>query len=388
MNRNLSQNIFEPTNNSIIKTPDNHVALIKNLSQAISLLPSGQYVIFFDLLNNDCKIDAVSIKGELFTLSICDLDRLVSKNFGYMYIGSEGVYDLKHGELLKDSLNNDSDFSINFISNNGRLFLGSRKGDLESIWIREINKDWEKIITKSEIPFVLDFPIFSPDQKKVAFIRMGIPHSNENGLYVADISTCGLSFERCLPKISERLSDCTTDYSAWSPDSLSVSCVSDGLEVFSLSDYSKKIILTKNDTPTGIGRHAWSPDGKWIAFTSAKKQSTGKQGLFDLYLIPAQGGQSKILLQSISTPGVIAWLNKTKPFSIGNKYLILPMGKNQNVFQDTLGKTVVKKLDTNDLIEISDGPITNNLGEWWKIVIGKDEGWILFNEDMFQDYIH
>ncbi len=105
---------------------------------------------------------------------------------------------------------------------------------------------------------------------------------------------------------------------AWSPDGRSIAFVSnrsahpdrnfnDSIWVVSADNTDKGAHLLRISTNPGTnGAPAWSPDGKWIAFTSQLDPRLFQYATFQLGIAPATGGEEKILTlaldRNVSSP--------------------------------------------------------------------------------------
>lgn len=98
---------------------------------------------------------------------------------------------------------------------------------------------------------------------------------------------------------------------AWSPDGRSIAFVSnrsehpdrnfsDDIWVVAANNTDKGAQLLRISTNPGTdGAPAWSPDGKWIAFTSQLDPKLFQYATFQLGIAPATGGEEKILTRAL-----------------------------------------------------------------------------------------
>ena len=98
---------------------------------------------------------------------------------------------------------------------------------------------------------------------------------------------------------------------AWSPDGHSIAFVSnrtaepdsnfnDDIWVVSADSHDQGRNLVRVTTNPGTdGSPAWSPDGKWIAFTSQLDPKLFQYATFQLGVTPSAGGEEKVLTQAL-----------------------------------------------------------------------------------------
>ena len=122
------------------------------------------------------------------------------------------------------------------------------------------------------------FPCWSPDGKRIAFIR---DHVNEKGNHVIDIFSVpfGGGEPRQITSTSHRVGYATID---WSPDGKQIAYFSQDntIDLIPVEGEQSKT-LVKVD---GINSHwelSWSPDGKQIAYSCKGR----------IYTVPVEGGQ-------------------------------------------------------------------------------------------------
>jgi len=114
-------------------------------------------------------------------------------------------------------------------------------------------------------------------------------------------------------------------------------------------------------TPTGPSYlHGWSPDGKWLVFTGGRKLTPGAADKYDIYKVPAAGGDEVRLTDS---PG----LNDGPEFSPDGKYIYF------NSTRTGLMQLWRMKPDGSDQERMTNDEYNN-----WFAHISPDGKWIAF----------
>src|SRR5579885_1235256 len=119
---------------------------------------------------------------------------------------------------------------------------------------------------------------YSPDGKWLAFVS---DRSGREELYVASVDGAGEA---------QKLTDIDAlkfGY-AWSPDSTQIAFVSSADKLRVVTVASKELKELSASRYGNLGSPAWSPDGKWLAFSKPDVSRTS-----DIYLIPSSGGEEK-----------------------------------------------------------------------------------------------
>src|SRR5437588_884386 len=119
---------------------------------------------------------------------------------------------------------------------------------------------------------------YSPDGKWLAYVS---DRSGREEIYVSSVDGAGE------PQKMTDLDALKFAYS-WSPDSTQIAFTSsdDKLRVVTVASKEAKELSTSRYG--NIGSPAWSPDGKWLAFSKPDVTRTT-----DIYLIPSSGGEEK-----------------------------------------------------------------------------------------------
>ena len=137
-------------------------------------------------------------------------------------------------------------------------------------------------------------PAWSPDGKKIAFVRLN--GSPGEPIYVVKADGSGL--RNLTPKPVG-----TYAAPAWSPDGRKLAFVSDrdgNPEVYVINaNGSGQRNLTRN--PSYDADPAWSPDGRSIAFRSTRDGNT------EVYAMNADGSEQRNLTRSPANEGWFAW---------------------------------------------------------------------------------
>ena len=165
---------------------------------------------------------------------------------------------------------------------------------------------------------------------------------------------------------------------AWSPDGTRIAFVSErGTDPDRTNDSNVYVIEAKaGATPTQLttflgpdrGRPAWSPDGRWIAYTQGDEPKMSAYNLGKLAVVPAGGGPARVLTESLdrNVSGPIVWSKDGKGlyFTVSDDRVVY-VGRTTSaggpVEQVTTGRRVVGNIALGE-----DGALTmlsGNAGE-------------------------
>jgi len=106
--------------------------------------------------------------------------------------------------------------------------------------------------------------------------------------------------------------------------------------------------------------HGWSPDGQWLAYTGGRKEAPGGPDKYDIYKIPADGGEE---IRLTNAPG----LNDGPEFSPDGKYIYF------NSTRSGLMQVWRMKPDGSDQEQITNDEFNN-----WFPHVSPDGKWIVF----------
>ena len=160
----------------------------------------------------------------------------------------------------------------------GALYYTSYKLGSPYIFYHQLNSGTRQAVARYS--GLNSSPAVSPDGRRLAMI---LSKSGSPDLYVSDLN--GASLRQLTATKEAESSPC------WSPDNQTICYVSrqggaTGLFTVSASGgAARRLRTTGTPSPT---EPDWSPDGKWIVFTSLMRD-------FQICLVPAEGGDSMVL---------------------------------------------------------------------------------------------
>jgi hypothetical protein len=368
-------------------------AVFAAVRTAFASLPPGQYLTYYD---NDL--------GD--SMQVISLDGKIRKQFLQYYVysivpnGRKLIYPDDAGRLFIFDLNDNTVKELLLTRQGCTEFNGSPNLHQLAVWcdgeIYVLSLEDHSMVSVTHITREEQyyfFPLWSPDGKWIAFFNLTYPPNHyktdpDDGLYLLDTS-CLANPDTCPAKTRGPFQDnlyLQGPYS-WSPDSqkLAIPSKSDTrpIKIFDLKTESFQNLMQTGGY--GFARSiAWSPDGEWIAYSQAEKDTTSSQSIF---LTPAKGGKPIQLVDNSYPASGNFWLTVPLPFHIGDTYTINDAGANLNLRQaPSLSAKVLMKLQTGEQVQILEGPVEADGYSWWKARVVSDgaEGWLVEQPEWYE----
>ena len=234
--------------------------------------------------------------GDVSTFEISILD-LVSNTFTQTTrqgAGFMGIYDISPDLSMVAFTNaEDRGMHLEWFSQNTQSLVAAPETSTEGVFY--------------------DFPLWSADGKWIAYfdlpmLTMG-GHDPGDGLYLLD-ATCVSEPDTCSSKSRGPYHGdpwmYMVGFQAWSSDNRYIAMLSEGkgppIQIFDVEANTFRYLDLPGEF-TSLGRLAWSPDGKWLAFESANDFYND-----DIFLIPTAGGHPILFVGGSGNQNVAFWL--------------------------------------------------------------------------------
>ena len=218
-------------------------------------------------------------------------------------------------------------------------------------------------LTNTRLSGDVSDPVWAPDSKSFAFVLLS---SGSFDLYSVDLQGKMENLTNT-PDVSE-------DAVSWSPKGGSIAFRTTSNELYILSTDLKSLSKITDASDIDVGRPFWSPDGKYIAYTNEAFSSTG--GVVKIYSIE-QEKTIPVTNKEMGYYSIEAWISVLPTFQINTVLRVSPLGNNLILYTDpSLSGEVLRKISTDEIITIIDGPILGDGKTWWRVEAGKSIGWI------------
>jgi hypothetical protein len=340
------------------------------IDSRLNFLPGGFYIIFYDLEKE--TLEALSFQLKVTTIgSGTDVFRH-SDNSLYAIVGQKLVNLYTRENFLVPEFSSHEDCIVSSISRSGDMLLAGCENGGAAVF--SISGEWKMMLPEKS----LSHPQLSPDNEQIAFCMIDSSEEDLSKLYRSNLNQCLLEEQCDLMQISSTCEDILYD---WSPDAkmIALSNQHQGIELIDLTMGRKTELLTS--TKTGmIDDLAWSPDGRFIAFTQSEDHSSS------INLVNLQGSEPRLFYQSENQIKLVGWLNVITDFNATGQYLVLP---SENQFwlkaapsNDAFNSKLFvagEKVRVLDQVEVVDGE------KWWRMRVGDSIGWVAESSIHFQD---
>ena len=340
------------------------------IDSRLNFLPGGFYLVFYDLEKE--TLEALSFQLKVTTIGIGTDVFMHSDNSLYAMVGQKLVNLHTRENFLIPEFTGHEDCIVSSISRSGGKLVASCENGGTAVF--SVGGEWNMLLPEKS----LSQPQLSPDNEQIAFCMIDPPEEELARLFRCNLDQCLLEEQCDLMQISSTCEDILYD---WSPDAklIALSNQHQGIELIDLNTGSKTELLTS--TKTGmIDDLAWSPDGRFIAFTQTM------DAISSIYLVNLQGSEPRLFYQSENQIKLVGWLNVITDFNATGQYLVLP---SENQFwlkaspsNDAFNSKLFmagEKVRVLDQIEVVDDE------KWWRVRIGDSIGWAVESPIHFQD---
>jgi hypothetical protein len=148
--------------------------------------------------------------------------------------------------------------------------------------------------------------------------------------------------------------------------------------------FGSKTELVAPDQDAELKKIVWSPDGRWITFSTMK--SGEEKTSSALYLMNLQVKEPRLFFETDHEIELIGWLNVITPFKTGNNYVVLP-SENRYWLKDSPNEEAfnLKLMVAGEKVRVLEKFEVVNSEKWWQVRVGDYIGWVKENSLHFQD---
>ena len=360
-----------------------------------NVLPPGQYVAYTDPNVSLDSLYAISLDGkhkQILMKQFSDLIYLATlPTNGKIWVRKDDgdrqyILDFRLNALTEFTIPGDYcqfDFSPDLT-----MVVSSACAEY-AIYVNGLQKDMHIRLTPSGDDYY-GFPVWSPDNKWIAFFNLAIPFkaNSRDGLYLVDIS-CLSKPEICSTEMQGPYRGNPLMYMdgphVWSPDSRYLAMFSDGLhppiQIFDVQTQEFSYLDAGN--VTNLEDLIWSPDGKWLVYSGQQENKAD----VDIFIIPVSGGPSVPLVVGDGDQRIYLGLQvPAYKFKIGNTYAITERGVMLNLRESPSSSAqVITELFRGNIVMLLDGPVQADGHIWWKMRTEDGiEGWAIANLDWYE----
>jgi len=371
-----SQVDFNPTedieNTITTQTPTKPKPFLKIESQ-INLLPAGLYLVYYDL-----------DLGSLVALSFQLTQTPIASSNQIFFHSNNSIYALVDQSLTNLKLKSYMDIpvlehpncAVSSISSTGTTIVSNCE-DGAVFLLR--NNEWQRLFSAN---YPITHPILSPDDEQLAFCLTDSTEVYKSGLYRIQLDEC-MEDENC--PFTFITSECEGALYAWSPDGTMLVVKDAGGKIHQFEFVlGSKTELAATDLDAEFEKLVWSPDGRWITFSTT--QTSEEKISSAIYLMNLQVKEPRLFFESDHEIELVGWLNVITPFKTGNNYVVLP-SENRYWLKDSPDEEAfnLKLLVAGEKMRVLEKSEVVNNEKWWQVRVGDYAGWVKENSLHFQN---
>lgn len=351
----------------------NPTPFLKIDSQLLRLQP-GMYLVYYDLETNDL----IALSFQLSQTTIARSNQVYSHSINTIHaLVADELINLLNDTKIKLPEFDNHNCSFSSISKSGEMVVSSCVGG--EVYIFTGGDNWKKLFTEN---YPIENPILSPDEEQLAFCLTKSIEDHTIGLYRINLEEC-LQNENC--QFTFIASDCENTLYTWSPDANKI-VVANAQGTF---DEFEFLFGTKSELSTlppeeKLTNIMWSPDGRWITFSTTKNEE--EDGSSSIYLMNVQIKKPRLFFEVERPFKMVGWLNVVTPFQTGNHYVVLP-SENQYWLKSAPNEESFnsKLLVAGERVRVMEKSEVVGNERWWQVRVGDFSGWVKENSQHFQD---